>query len=73
MSPRDLSRLAPALRAGAGEVSGAAHSPQNFAPAGFVVPQAAQGIGSGAAHPLQNFAPREFSVPQLTQRMAGDQ
>ncbi len=47
--------------------SGAAHSPQNFAPGGFAVPQFGQARASGEAHSVQNLAPAGFSVRQLAQ------
>jgi hypothetical protein len=51
------------------ELSGAAHSPQNFAAGGLANPQLAHRRGNGAAHSLQNFTPSGFSKPQLEQRI----
>src|SRR6266571_1507647 len=43
------------------------HSPQNFAPASFDVPQFGQSKASGDPHSRQNFLPASFSVEQLGQ------
>ncbi len=47
--------------------SGVAHSPQNFAVAEFVVPQAGQTAARRPPHSPQNLRPASFSVPQLEQ------
>ena len=47
--------------------SGVAHSEQNFADGGLIVPQLGQPPASGVAHSEQNFAPGRFSVAQVGQ------
>ena len=47
--------------------SGVAHSEQNFAVGGLIVPQFGQPAASGVAHSEQNFAPGRFSVAQFGQ------
>ena len=72
--PVDPARCADAIGEGATDAAGRgapprpnAHSEQNFAPGGFVVPQLGQGAAIGLAHSVQNFAPGRFSVPQFEQ------
>ena len=48
-----------------------AHSVQNLADGGFVVPQFGHAADSGVAHSVQNFAPGRFSVPQVGQITVG--
>jgi hypothetical protein len=48
-------------------LSAAPHSPQNFRPGSFDVPQAGQGAAKAVPHSPQNFALSRFSVPQLEQ------
>jgi hypothetical protein len=50
-------------------VSAAPQSPQNFSPASYRVPQAAQVSASGAPHAVQNFRLSRFSCAQMGQRM----
>src|SRR5262249_14784412 len=45
--------------------SGVAHSEQNLAVGGLIVPQFGQPVASGVAHSEQNFAPTRFSVAQF--------
>src|SRR5690349_1889876 len=47
--------------------SGVAHSEQNFAVGGLIVPQLGQPDASGVAHSEQNLAPMRFSVAQFGQ------
>jgi hypothetical protein len=44
-----------------------AHSEQNLAVGGFVLPQFGHAAASGVAHSEQNFAPGLFSLPQFEQ------
>ncbi len=44
--------------------SGAPHSPQNFLPGSFGVPQAGQSLARAAPHSPQNFTPAPFSAEQ---------
>jgi hypothetical protein len=48
-------------------VSATPHSPQNFRPGSFDVPQAGQSAAKAAPHSPQNFMPSRFSMPQLEQ------
>jgi hypothetical protein len=47
--------------------SGVAHSGQNLAVGGLVVPHVGQTWPSGVAHSMQKRAPAAFSVPQFGQ------
>jgi hypothetical protein len=52
-----------------GALSGAPHSPQNFAIEAFSAPHREQARGSAVPHSEQNFPLTEFSDPQLEQRI----
>jgi hypothetical protein len=52
-----------------GGLSGAPHSPQNFAIEAFSAPHWEQPRVSEFPHSEQNFLPTEFSNPQLEQRI----
>jgi NAD(P)-dependent dehydrogenase (short-subunit alcohol dehydrogenase family) len=47
--------------------NGVAHSEQNFAVGGLIVPHVGQPVASAVAHSEQNFAPERFSVAQFGQ------